>query len=81
MGYRYESGQIIRVDSEFTHSEVVKPALLMLSDPMYEGANAEFLSAHEHYREGRYKECLNECLNAFESCIKSGICSETAVGV
>ena len=75
VGYRYESGQIIRVDSEFTHSEVVKPALLMLSDPMYEGANAEFLKAHEHYRTGDYKGCLSECLKAFESCIKS-ICGQ-----
>ena len=25
VGYQYESGQIIRVDSEFIHSEVVKP--------------------------------------------------------
>ena len=49
VGYRYESSQIIRVDSEFIHSEVVKPVLSMLSDPMYEGANAEFLKAHEHY--------------------------------
>ena len=43
----------------------------MLSNPMYEGANAEFLNAHEHYRAGRYKECLNDCLKAFESCLKS----------
>ena len=75
VGYRYESGQIIRVDSEFIHSEVVKPALSMLSDPMYEGANAEFLKAHEHYRAGSYKECMNECLKAFESCIKA-ICEQ-----
>ena len=75
IGYQYESGQIIRVDSEFTHSEVVKPVLIMLSDSMYEGANAEFLSAHEHYRKGRYKECMNECLKAFESCIKA-ICEQ-----
>ena len=75
IGYQYESGQIIRVDSEFTHSEVVKPALEMLSDPMYEGANAEFLKAHEHYRKKRYKECMNECLKAFESCIKA-ICKK-----
>ena len=75
VGYQYESGIIIRVDSEFIHSEVVKPALSMLSDPMYEGANAEFLSAHEHYRKRDYKECMNECLKAFESCIKA-ICKD-----
>ena len=73
VGYQYESGQIIRVDSEFIHSKVVKPALSMLSDSMYERANAEFLSAHEHYRAERYEECMNDCLKAFESCI-TAIC-------
>ena len=70
VGYQYESGQIIRVDSQIIHSETVKPVLRILSNPMYEGANEEFLKAHEHYRERRYKECLNECLKAFESCLK-----------
>ena len=71
VGYQYESGQIIRVDSQLVHSEVIKPALSILSNPMYEGANDEFLSALEHYRKGRYKECLNDCLKAFESSIKA----------
>ena len=75
VGYQYESGQIIRIDSEFIHSEAMQPALKMLSDPMYEGANDEFLNAHKHYRAGRYKECMNECLKAFESCIKA-ICTK-----
>ena len=75
VGYRYESGQIIRIDSQFVHSEVVRPALSMLSTPMYEGANEEFLNAHNHYRAKRYKECLNDCLKAFESCIKA-ICKK-----
>ena len=71
IGYQFESGQMIRIDSAFIHSEAVKPSLSMLSDPIYEGANDEFLRAHEHYRNGRHKECMNECLKAFESCIKS----------
>ena len=71
VGYQYESGQIIRIDSEFTHSEVVKPALIMLSNPMYKGADNEFRKAHEHYRAGRYKGCMDDCIKAFESCIKS----------
>ena len=70
VGYQYKSGKIIKVDSEFIHSEVVKPAMSFLFDPIYKGANEEFLKAHEHYRKGRYKECLNECLKAFESCLK-----------
>ena len=50
VGFQYESGQIIRVDSQLIHSEVIKPALSVLSAPMYKGANTEFLSAHGHYR-------------------------------
>lgn len=75
VGYQYESGMMMRVDSQFIHEEIVRPALIMLSDPMYEGANAEFLSAHEHYRTGKYKECLNDCLKAFESTMKA-ICTQ-----
>ena len=75
VGYQYESGQIIKVDSQFIHSETVKPALRVLSDPIYKGANEEFLNAHEHYRKRRYKECLNDCLKAFESCLKT-ICKK-----
>ena len=75
VGYQYESGQIIKVDFQFIHSEAVKPALSVLSDPIYKGANEEFLNAHEHYRKRRYKECLNDCLKAFESCLKT-ICKK-----
>ena len=75
VGYQFESGQIIRMDSQYIHSEVVKPVLDMLSGPLYKGANQEFLNAHEHYRNKRYKECLSECLKALESCMKS-ICME-----
>jgi AbiJ N-terminal domain 4 len=70
IGYQYESKQLIRKDSEFLHSEAVKPVLLLLSDPLYKSANEEFLKAHEHYRHQNYKECLNECLKAFESTMK-----------
>ena len=71
VGYQYESGQIIRVDSQFIHSEVVKPALSFLSDPIYKGTNEEFLKAHEHYRKGNYKDCVINCSKAFESCLKT----------
>lgn len=74
IGYQFESSEIIRVDSEFIHSEVVKPTLLILRGEQYAGANDEFLNAHEHYRHGNYKECLNDCLKAFESVMRT-ICN------
>lgn len=72
IGYQFESNEIIRVDSQLIHSEAVKPILFYLNNTAeYEGARAEFLSAHRHYREGYYKESLNDCLKSFESLMKA----------
>jgi hypothetical protein len=79
VGYQYESGELVRIDSELIHTEVVKPALRFLSENEYQGANEEYRVAHEHYRHQRYKECLNECLKAFESTMKT-ICDKRGWG-
>lgn len=72
IGYQFESMELIRVDNQFIHSEVVKPVLQLLGrNKQYIGANDEFLSAHEHYRHKKYKECLNDCLKSFESLMKA----------
>jgi|25_taG_2_1085351.scaffolds.fasta_scaffold16260_1 hypothetical protein len=70
IGYSYLGGELIRIDSTFIHSEVVKPTLSLLKNFKFKGANEEYLKAHEHFRHGRNKECLNECLKAFESTLK-----------
>lgn len=76
IGYQFESGELMRIDSQLIHSEIVKPVLhLLSSEKNYRGVNAEFLKAHEHYRHKRYKECLVECLKSFESLMKS-ICEK-----
>lgn len=71
VGYHFNDGVIIRVDSQFIHADVVKPALILLNQNHYAGAQQEFLKAHEHYRHGNAKEALNECLKAFESTMKT----------
>ena len=72
IGYQFESGVLVKIDSQFIHSKVVKPVLYLLGkDEKYVGANDEFLSAHEHYRHKRYKECINDCLKSFESLMKA----------
>jgi len=70
VGYQYQSGQIIVETNAVLHSEVITPALVLLSDSRFGGANEEFLKAHEHYRRARHGECLVECLKAFESTMK-----------
>jgi AbiJ N-terminal domain 4 len=75
IGYQFDGGEIIRVDSTYAHSEITKPTISLLQSNKFTGANEEYLKAHEHYRHGRNKECLTECLKAFESTLKI-ICKE-----
>jgi hypothetical protein len=75
VGYQFESGEIVRVDSQLVHSEVVKPALQLLADPRFKGAQEEFFAAHAHYRAGEHKDAVADALNAFESTLKV-ICGE-----
>jgi hypothetical protein len=75
LGFQFVDGEIIRVDSELLHTELVKPALALLRGAEYVGAQAEFFKAHEHYRHGNTKEALSECLKAFESTMKA-ICDK-----
>jgi len=70
VGYRFQDGQIVRIDSGFVHQEVVIPAMTVLHEPYLAGANQEFMKAHEHFRHGRFGEAINECLKAFESTMK-----------
>lgn len=71
IGYQFESGTLIRIDTQLIHNEIIKPALQLLSSKAYMGANEEFLKAHEHYKHDRYQECLVDALKALESVIKS----------
>lgn len=73
-GFQFE-GEMIRVDSKFVHSEIAKPTLHLLNNLKFVGPDEEYRKAHEHYRHGRNKECLAECLKAFESTMKV-ICAE-----
>lgn len=75
IGYQFVEGEIVRVDSELLHVEAVKPALRLLNEKKYKGAQQEFLSAYEHYRHGKNKESLNDCLKSFESTMKA-ICDK-----
>lgn len=71
IGYQYQAGQIVRVDSLYIHSEAVEPAISLLHAPNFDGALQEFMDAHRHYREQRYKEAIASCGSAFESTMKS----------
>ena len=65
-----EYPRIIECGMQFLHTEAAQPALNLLTDPRFKGADQEVLAALEYYRKGDNPGCLNECLKAFESTMK-----------
>jgi hypothetical protein len=73
IGYRFDSGQIVRLDSEFLHTESTEPAFRLLYQYGFEGALEEFQLAHKHFRCGpqHYDDCLTNSLKSLESTLKT----------
>jgi hypothetical protein len=71
VGYQLEGRHLIRVDSQYVHAEVVKPALQLLSGKDFEGPRQEFLAAHHHYRNGEHRQAVGMAANAVESTFKA----------
>jgi hypothetical protein len=71
LGYQYEGGDLVQIDSQYIHAEVVVPAIHLLNDLGFRGPSDEFLKAHAHYRQANYKESIAEALKAFESTMKA----------
>jgi len=74
VGFKFDAGRIMRVDSEYVHAEVVREALSLLRAPEFKEANGEFLRAHEHYRAGGLRDCNTAALRSMESVLKA-ICA------
>ena len=72
VGYEYikETNQIIRLDNQTTHKEIVRPTLNILRDPKFQKSNEYYRKAHEYYRKGNNEECINECAKCFESVLQ-----------
>lgn len=71
VGYQLEATRIVRVDSQYVHAEVVKPALALLAGKGFEGPRQEFLAAHQHYRAGEHRQAVGMAANALESTFKA----------
>ena len=72
LGYAFnpDTDLIVRLDSEYLHVEAVEPALHLLYQSGFTGAETEFAKAQEHYRHGRYEDAMTDALKAFESTMK-----------
>ena len=71
VGYSYEYGRIIPSSSPYIHSQVVDPALVLVNDEGFRGAQEEFLKAHGHLRRGDYPSAIVDAGKAFESAMKT----------
>ena len=70
LGYEFANSQIITIDSTFLHKTAVKPALKLLFEEGFEGAEDEIRNAYERRRKGDNKNAILEAGKAFESTMK-----------
>lgn len=75
LGYEFTNNEIIRIDHKLIHNETIKPALKLLYEEGFEGAEQEFRNAFEKRRKGDNKEAILEAGKAFESTMKT-ICDK-----
>ncbi|HRJ60071.1 MAG TPA: HEPN domain-containing protein, partial [Azospirillaceae bacterium] len=75
VGYQFVGHELVRVDNQVLHAEAVAPALTLLTQPGYEGAENEFQAAYKHYRAGEHRAAVVAANNAFESTLKA-ICEK-----
>lgn len=69
-GWKLKNNQIMKIDSAHIVEEIIEPVLDFLRNREFKSANEQFLSAHEHYRNGRYGDCITNASSAFETVIK-----------
>lgn len=75
IGYEAIDGQLVRIDNQYLHDEVVKTAIKLLHENDFKSVSEEFHKAHEHYKQGDYKDAVVNAGKAFESTMKT-ICSK-----
>lgn len=75
LGYEFVNGEVIRIDNKMIHQEVIKPALRLLYEEGFDGAEEEFRKAFEYRRKGDNKNAILEAGKSFESTMKT-ICDK-----
>ena len=75
LGYEAINGELIRVDNRVIHEQYVKPALSLLCNEEFEGAEEEYRNAYEARRVGNNKDAILNATKCFESVMKT-ICEK-----
>lgn len=75
LGYEVINGQLVRIDDQVVHAQYVKPALQLLCDKEFAGAEEEYRNAFEARRAGNNKDAILNAGKCFESVMKT-ICEK-----
>ncbi len=75
LGYEFVNGEIVRIDNTIIHKDVIKPALRLIYDEGFSGAEEEIRRAFEYRRKSDNKNAILEAEKAFESTMKT-ICDK-----
>ncbi len=75
LGYEFANGEIIRIDNTIIHNNIIKPALKLLLDADFLGAEQEIRQAFEFRKKSDNKNAILEAGKAFESTMKT-ICDK-----
>ena len=74
LGYELLNGEIIKKTNAVTHETIVKPALKLLLDERFRGAEEEYLKSWDYFKRNENKDAIVNAAKAFESAMKC-ICS------
>lgn len=75
LGYEVTNGQLVRINNQVVHAQYVKPALQLLCDEEFAGAEDEYRKAFEARRAGNNKDAILNAGKCFESVLKT-ICEK-----
>ena len=70
LGYEFSNGELLRIDNKHIHHEYIKPALNLLHEKGFVGAEEEYTKAFEALRNRDNKNAIMEAEKAFESTMK-----------
>ncbi|MDN4494925.1 STM4504/CBY_0614 family protein [Ureibacillus aquaedulcis] len=70
LGYEIVGNQLIRIDNQHIHSEVVKHAIKLLHQNDFTSASSDFMDAHKLYKDGEWESAIVKACVAFESAMK-----------
>lgn len=75
LGYEVINGQLVRIDNQVVHAQYIKPALQLLCDEEFVGAEDEYRNAFEARCAGNNKDAILNAGKCFESVLKT-ICEK-----